>query len=74
MATRLPKKGETVNVKLIYKSYPEKNEIVDIETDLTEEELVKGINAKLVKIQGEYLHDSKQHALVEDGLPVVTVL
>jgi hypothetical protein len=51
-----------------------KNETVNVETDLTEEELVKGINSKLVKIHGEYLHDSKQHAWFEGELPVVSIL
>lgn len=62
-----------MNIRLVYEYHPEKNEIVVIETDLTPNEFVVGINNKTEKIWGEYLHNSKQRARMIDGMVEVRI-
>lgn len=62
-----------LEIKMEWDFYPERNSTTEIETDFSEEELVEGINGKKIKILGKYLADSKQVAVMQDGIVTVFV-
>lgn len=63
-----------MRVQLIYKYHPDKNGLMFIETDLTTDQLVKGVNDKQIKLEGEGLHDSKQEARMDGKMPTITIM